>query len=113
VKPTATGSPRVCVTHANSVIAMVASSASIRPRPPSSKPKKRPCSPAPAIIVTRLMTAAQNVNPVDKPQPPKISISTLNDGAVEYSSPSRPVAISEKQINRRGAIRSASQPLGR
>jgi hypothetical protein len=101
------------VNQANSVIATVASIASIKPRPPSSKPKKRPCSCVPAIIVTRLITAAQNVKPVDRPQPPKISISTLNDGAVEYHKPSTPVAISEKQINRRGAMRSASQPLGR
>ena len=95
------------------MIAIVASIASIRPRPPSSKPKKRPCSCVPAIIVTRLMTAAQNVRPVDKPQPPKIIISIGNDGAVEYHSPSTPVAISEKQISKRGAMRSASQPLGR
>jgi len=92
---------------------MVASIASIRPRPPSRKPKKRPCSSAEAIIETRLMIAAQNVRPVVRPQAPKITISELNAGAVEYHSPSAPVATSEKLMSTRGAMRSASQPLGR
>ena len=85
--PPPVDSPCACVAHANSVIATVASIASIRPRPPSRKPKKRPCSCAPAIIVTRLMTAAQNVRPVVRPQPPKImqSIDKRRRGRIQQA----------------------------
>src|SRR5580698_3969023 len=83
--------------------ATVASKASIRPRPPSSKPKKRPCSSALAIIFTRLRIEAQKVSPVVRPQQQNTASSTENPGAVEYTRPSAPVAINEKQIRKRGA----------
>lgn len=76
-------------------------------------PKKRPCSECWAIIFTRLSTEAQNVKPVVRPQQPKMIISDVSEGALEYHRPKAPVATREKKIRKRGAIRSASQPLGK
>lgn len=75
-------------------------------------PKKRPRSLSVAIEFTRLMTADQNVRPVETPQQPKINSNIGYAGAVEYTNPSAPVRYSEKLMRMRGATRSASQPLG-
>src|SRR6218665_1407888 len=65
---------------ANRATAAVASSASIKPRPPSRMPKKRPCSEACANSLTPLIREAQNVSPAAKPQPMKIQRSAAGPG---------------------------------
>jgi hypothetical protein len=75
-------------------------------------PKNRPCSLGLASTAVALISADQNVSPVAIPQPAKMIRTVSKFGIVENQMPSAPANANENDINKRGATRSASQPLG-
>ena len=105
--------PMLSVAHEKTATEPKAAMVPMRPRPPSSRPKRRPCSSASPRRLIDFTIAAQKVNTVVMAKIAWITTSHIKLGMVQNQKPASAVPIQEKTISVLQLNLSARMPPGK